>query len=44
MVAIGGWGNTDGFSVAAASDESRKLFASNIQKMVNQTGADGDRR
>lgn len=44
MIAIGGWGNTDGFSVAAASDESRKLFASNIQKMVNQTGADGDQR
>lgn len=43
MVAIGGWGNTDGFSVAAASDDSRKLFASNIRKMVEQTGADGDR-
>jgi GH18 family chitinase len=43
MVAIGGWGNTDGFSVAAASDDSRKLFASNIRKMVDQTGADGDR-
>lgn len=43
MIAIGGWGDTEGFSVAAANDDSRKLFAFNIQKMVNYTGADGNR-
>ena len=41
MVAIGGWGNTDGFEVAAASTESRKLFAHNVRKMLDLTGADG---
>lgn len=41
MVAIGGWGDTDGFSVGAKSDESRKLFARNIKKMIDDTGADG---
>jgi GH18 family chitinase len=41
MVAIGGWGDTQGFSEAAATDTSRKLFARNIRKMVEQTGADG---
>jgi GH18 family chitinase len=41
MVAIGGWGDTDGFSVGAKTNESRKLFAENIAKMVETTGADG---
>ena len=41
MVAIGGWGDTEGFSKAAASEESRKLFAANIKTMVDLTGADG---
>jgi GH18 family chitinase len=41
MVAIGGWGNTDGFSEAAKSDQSRELFARNVQKMIDVTGADG---
>ncbi|KAF7588173.1 hypothetical protein BBP40_006110 [Aspergillus hancockii] len=41
MIAIGGWGDTQGFSVAAATDASRKLFARNIRDMVEQTGADG---
>ena len=41
MVAIGGWGDTDGFSQAAASEESRKLFAKNVKVMVDETGADG---
>jgi len=41
MVAIGGWGDTQGFSLAAATESSRKLFASNIRKMVEDTGADG---
>ena len=43
MVAIGGWGDTEGFEVAAATKESRKLFAKNVKKMVDITGADGKR-
>jgi GH18 family chitinase len=41
MVAIGGWGDTEGFSVAAASVRSRRLFAQNVAKMIASTGADG---
>ena len=41
MVAIGGWGNTAGFEVAAATAMSRKLFAHNVKLMVDATGADG---
>lgn len=41
MVAIGGWGDTEAFSVAAATEDSRKLFAKNIKAMVDETGADG---
>jgi GH18 family chitinase len=41
MVAIGGWGDTEGFSKAAATDSSRKLFAKNVKAMVDSTGADG---
>ncbi|KFY86191.1 hypothetical protein V498_07576 [Pseudogymnoascus sp. VKM F-4517 (FW-2822)] len=41
MVAIGGWGDTKGFSTGAATQESRKLFAQNIKQMVASTGADG---
>ena len=42
MVAIGGWGDTAGFEVAAASEGSRKLFAQNVKRMVDITGADGE--
>ena len=41
MVAIGGWGDTNGFSKAAETDDSRKLFARNVKAMVDHTGADG---
>ncbi|KAL3707153.1 hypothetical protein TMatcc_005130 [Talaromyces marneffei ATCC 18224] len=41
MIAIGGWGDTEGFSKAAATDTSRKLFAQNVKKMIGATGADG---
>jgi GH18 family chitinase len=41
MVAIGGWGDTEGFSKAAATESSRKLFARNVKAMVDSTGADG---
>lgn len=41
QVAIGGWRNTDGFSKAAKTEKSRKLFAENVQHMIDATGADG---
>lgn len=41
MVAIGGWGDTEGFEGAAATESSRKLFARNVKRMVQATGADG---
>jgi GH18 family chitinase len=41
LVAIGGWGDTIGFSVAALNDETRKTFAENVANMVAATGADG---
>ena len=41
MVAIGGWGDTVGFEIAAATEERRKLFAQNLKMMVDATGADG---
>ena len=41
LVAIGGWGETQGFSVAAATVVSRRLFAKNILAMIDSTGADG---
>ena len=44
QVAIGGWGDTDGFSTAAKTDDSRKLFARNIKAMLDATGADGTGR
>ncbi|KAL4907589.1 hypothetical protein BDW74DRAFT_126175 [Aspergillus multicolor] len=41
LVAIGGWGDTQGFSEGARTEESRKFFASNVRKMLDATGADG---
>ncbi|KAJ9150210.1 Chitinase 1 [Pleurostoma richardsiae] len=41
MIAIGGWGDTEGFSSAAVSEESRRRFARNVAKMVEATSADG---
>ena len=41
MVAVGGWGDTAGFEIAAATDLTRKLFARNLRLMVEDTGADG---
>jgi GH18 family chitinase len=42
MVAIGGWGDDEGFEVAARTEESRELFARNVARMVKSTGADGE--
>ncbi|KAK4943456.1 hypothetical protein LTR10_016947 [Elasticomyces elasticus] len=41
MVAIGGWGDTVGFSAAAADESGRKRFAKNVRAMIDATGADG---
>lgn len=41
MIAIGGWGDTEGFSKAAATHDSRQRFAENVKAMVDDTGADG---
>jgi GH18 family chitinase len=41
QVAIGGWGNTDGFEQAARTEDSRRLFANNVKAMIDKTGADG---
>jgi GH18 family chitinase len=41
QVAIGGWGNTEGFETAARTEESRNLFAKNVHAMLDATGADG---
>lgn len=41
MVAIGGWGDTYGFSAASLSEERRRAFAENVARMVSDTGADG---
>ncbi|KUI55301.1 Endochitinase B1 [Cytospora mali] len=41
LVAIGGWGDDKGFPEAAISAEARKQFASNVVKMLQDTGADG---
>ncbi|KAE8446153.1 hypothetical protein EG329_012526 [Mollisiaceae sp. DMI_Dod_QoI] len=41
MVAIGGWGDTAGFSEAAKTVKSREVFAKNVKAMVDVTGADG---
>ncbi|KAK0657071.1 family 18 glycosyl hydrolase [Cercophora newfieldiana] len=39
-MAIGGWGDTAGFSVGAANDTSRKLFAKNVATTVKKLGYD----
>ncbi|QDS73846.1 hypothetical protein FKW77_006620 [Venturia effusa] len=41
LIAIGGWGDTAGFGIGAATNESRALFAKNVKKMLVETGADG---
>lgn len=42
MVAIGGWGDTEGFSEGARTEEGRKIFAGNVGRMVEAVGADGE--
>lgn len=42
MIAIGGWGDTKGFSEAARTVEGRKNWAANVAAMVKEMGADGE--
>ncbi|SPO06161.1 related to extracellular chitinase [Cephalotrichum gorgonifer] len=41
LVAIGGWGDTAGFDVAAESEDSRVRWARNVAQMVEDMEADG---
>jgi len=41
MIAVGGWGDTIGFSQAAKDDAAIQKFGSDIQSMLTTTGADG---
>lgn len=41
MVAIGGWGNEEGFRQAAKSEEGRRVWVDGVKRMVESTGADG---
>ncbi|KPM44626.1 hypothetical protein AK830_g1899 [Neonectria ditissima] len=41
MVAIGGWGDNEGFEVAAKSENSRRRWAKQVTAMVEAVGADG---
>lgn len=40
LIAIGGWGD-EGFEEAAGTEGKRELWASNVARMVDHTGADG---
>lgn len=39
-MAIGGWGDTDGFGKGAASDKTRKLWAKNVATTLDKLGYD----
>ncbi|KAJ5692318.1 hypothetical protein N7462_001741 [Penicillium macrosclerotiorum] len=41
MIAIGGWGDTSGFSDGAKDDTTRKRFAKNVASMLDANGFDG---
>ena len=41
MVAIGGWGDEEGFEIAARSLEAMERWCENVRRMVEVTGADG---
>lgn len=41
MIAIGGWGDSQGFEEACRDEASRKLWSNNVKKMMDFTGADG---
>lgn len=39
-MAIGGWGDTDGFGIGATNETSRKLFARNVADTLDRLGYD----
>jgi chitinase len=39
-MAIGGWGDTLGFGIAAATEQSRKTYATNVAQAVTTLGYD----
>lgn len=41
MVALGGWGDTEGFGKGAESDESRERYAKNVAAVIEDGGFDG---
>ncbi|KAG9232733.1 glycoside hydrolase family 18 protein [Amylocarpus encephaloides] len=41
LVAIGGWGDDEGFEMAARTQEGRDLWSNNVARMIESTGADG---
>lgn len=41
LIAIGGWGDTEGFSIGAENATTRTQWATNVAAMVEDTGADG---
>lgn len=41
MVAIGGWGDTEGFSAGAKDETTRERFAKNVASMLDANGFDG---
>ena len=41
MIAVGGWGDTVGFSEAVKTEAGIVKFANDIQTMLQNTGADG---
>lgn len=40
-IAIGGWGDTSGFSEGAKDDASREKYAKNVAAMLDANGFDG---
>ncbi|KAL4805588.1 glycoside hydrolase superfamily [Aspergillus unguis] len=41
MIAIGGWGDTSGFSAGAKDEGSRERYAKNVAAMLDSSGFDG---
>lgn len=41
LIALGGWGDTAGFSAGAATESSRTNYAKNVASMVTSLGFDG---
>jgi len=39
-MAIGGWGDTSGFSTGCATDATRKTYAKNVATALNNLGYD----